>query len=196
MSLNPMSLNNAALDIATGIAGGLVATWVTDRAGKLLWAATPVEEREREPDEMKESSSKVAARKLVEHCPVPATEENIERTKTTVHYGLGLTWATLYTALRRSTDMRPLTAGMATGIALSLVVDETLCPLLDITPPNDAFPASAHIRGFVTHAIWGLSVAAVAETLNLALGNQTGKTFNAAGNRRSVVEHPRNGRSA
>lgn len=154
-----------ARDIAMGVAGGIVATWATDRAGRLLWKATPIEERQREPETRDGSSAKAAARKVVEHAPCTTSKDNIEVAKTAIHYGLGLTWGTLYPLLRRATRMTPIGAGIATGVALSVVVDETLSPLLEITPPNSAYPASAHARGFLTHAIWGLATAATVETL-------------------------------
>jgi hypothetical protein len=45
-----------------------------------------------------------------------------------VHYGLGLAWGPVYGLLRRHARMRPLAAGLATGAAMSLVVDEALVP--------------------------------------------------------------------
>lgn len=75
--------------------------------------------------------------------------------KSVVHYGLGATWGTLYQALRRSSGMRPVGAGLATGALLSLLVDEALSPGLGITPPSKAYPKSAHVRGFLTHLVYG-----------------------------------------
>ena len=61
--------------------------------------------------------------------------------------------------------MRPLAAGLATGAAMSLVVDETLVPALGLSPPNRAFPAATHLRGFLNHLAYGAAAALTAEAV-------------------------------
>lgn len=160
-----MSPSAFVRDLAIGMAAGIVATWITDRAERILWKATPAEERDREPDRQDGSSAESAARKLIENTGGVPCEENLRATKNVIHYGLGATWGTVYFLLRRGAGMRATSAGFASGASLSLGIDETLCPLLGITPPNKAFPASSHVRGFLTHIIWGLATAATAESV-------------------------------
>jgi hypothetical protein len=47
---------------------------------------------------------------------------------------------------------------------MSLIVDEGLTPALRFSAPNRAYPLATHLRGFVAHLAYGLTVAAVTET--------------------------------
>jgi hypothetical protein len=154
------------VDWAVALAAGYVATKITDQAQRALWQATPECEKAREPDVPDGSSARSAARLLCEWCSIEPTHERLSRLKTVVHYGLGLGWGSIYGFLRRRDSMRPLAAGVLTGTSLSLVIDEALNPLLGITPPAHRYPASSHARGFLTHLIYGLAVAAAAEGLH------------------------------
>jgi hypothetical protein len=153
-------------DLAIGCTAGLVATRITDYVQKLLWELTPASERAKEPKTLEGSSAKSAARLLIEKNDLEPTEDNLVRGKVIIHYALGLAWGPLYCLLRRGSGMTPAGAGASSGITLSLIVDETLSPVLGITPPDRMFPVSAHLRGFVTHLAWGLTAALVAETIH------------------------------
>ncbi len=48
---------------------------------------------------------------------------------------------------------------------MSLLVDEMLVPALGLSPPNRAFPAVTHIRGFLNHLVYGAAAALTAEAL-------------------------------
>jgi hypothetical protein len=65
--------------------------------------------------------------------------------------------------LRRRTGMSPLTAGLATGASMSLILDETITPAIGASAPNRDYPLSTHLRGFVAHLAFGLAVAAATE---------------------------------
>jgi uncharacterized membrane protein YagU involved in acid resistance len=81
------------------------------------------------------------------------------------HYGLGMGWGSTYTFLRRWTDLNPVSAGLLSGAAMSLLVDEGMTPLLGFSAPNREYPLSTHLRGFAAHLAFGLGVAVTAETL-------------------------------
>lgn len=160
-----MRMRDTAVDLAAGVIGGVVATWANDFVEKAFWNVTPEHEKAREPDTEDDSSAHAAARMLLERVEEKPPEDAVEVARHTVHYGLGAAWGPLYCWLRRHADMTPALAGIASGTALSLIVDETLNPLLHITPPPDAYPPSSHVRGVVTHVVWGLVCGATAETL-------------------------------
>ena len=61
--------------------------------------------------------------------------------------------------------VRPLGAGLVTGTALSLIVDEGLAPAFGFSAPNNAYPALTHLRGFLNHLAYGAAVAMTAEVL-------------------------------
>lgn len=65
--------------------------------------------------------------------------------------------------LRRRAPWQPLTARVATGAAMSLVVDETQTPRLGFSAPNRAYPLVTHVRGLVAHVAFGVTVATVVE---------------------------------
>ena len=91
-----------------------------------------------------------------------------------VHYGLGLTWGPVYGLLRRHGRVRPLPAGFTTGAAMSLVMDEMLVPALGLSPPNRAFPAATHLRGFLNHLAYGAAAALTAELVYRLTGTTPG----------------------
>ena len=153
-------------DIVIGLVAGIVATKVTDLAQGPLQRATPDYEKEREPDTPDESAAMTAARKAVELADIKAAEDDLKIFKTAIHYGLGAGWGSLYGFLRCNTDLSAASAGVVTGTALSLIVDEVLNPLLNITPPAQAYPASSHLRGLAAHLVYGIVVAAVGESLH------------------------------
>lgn len=72
----------------------------------------------------------------------------------------------MYGFLRRCTDMGPVSAGLLSGAAMSLLVDEGITPLLGFSAPNRAYPLSTHLRGFGAHLTYGLGVAGTAEALS------------------------------
>ena len=160
-----MRARETAVDLVAGIIGGIVATKVNDYVEKAFWDVTPASEKAREPDTGHDSSAEAAAHMLLAYGTDAPREQEVEIIKKGVHYGLGAAWGPVYCWLRRHADMSPSLAGISSGTALSLIVDETLNPLLGITPPPDAYPESAHLRGLVTHVIWGLVCGATAETL-------------------------------
>lgn len=164
-----MTLKSIALDVIIGCAAGIIATRTTDHVQKILWNLTPSSERRQEPKTRDGSSAKSAARLLMEQAGQEPSEDNLVRGKKAIHYGLGLMWGPLYCLLRRGSGMTPAGAGITSGAVLSVVVDESINPLLGISPPSRTFPTSAHLRGFATHLAWGLTAAVAAETLHQLL---------------------------
>lgn len=160
-----MQVRETIVDLAAGIIGGIVATRVNDYVEKAFWEVTPEREKALEPDTAHESSAEAAAHLLLSRETDEPREQDVEVLKKGVHYGLGAAWGPFYCWLRRHGDLSPALAGIVSGTALSLIVDETLNPVLGITPPPDAYPESAHVRGLLTHVVWGLVCGATAEVL-------------------------------
>jgi uncharacterized membrane protein YagU involved in acid resistance len=152
-------------DIAVGAIAGMLATLVTDRCEGVLTRLTPDSELEKEPDISQGSSSGSAARMLLQQFGLPATGRPHALTKRLIHYGLGVAWGPLYCLGRRRGGLHPVVAGAVAGTSLSLIVDEFMNTVLGTTPPSTEFPASAHLRGLVTHVIWGMAAAAAAEAM-------------------------------
>lgn len=163
-----MARKSIYIDIAIGLAAGLIATKVSDQAQRALWKATPESEKAREPD-MEVSSAHAAARLLCEWLGIKPDEREIRLLKTLIHFGLGATWATTYVVFRRYGKLSPSAAASATGASLAVFIDEGINTALGITPPATAYPASAHVRGLATHLVYGAAVAAADEALQRAI---------------------------
>lgn len=81
------------------------------------------------------------------------------------HYGLGMSWGAVYQVLRRTAGLPAPAAGLLMGATMSLVMDEGLTPVLGFSAPNRDYPLVTHLRGFAAHLVYGLSVAATAESI-------------------------------
>ena len=154
------------VDVAAGLAAGLLATWATDLAQGPLRRATPEGAKRREARVSPgPSSSQVAARKIAERLGRPLDEPWLAPVAKAVHHGLGMAWGPVYCLLRRHGGMRPLGAGLVAGAALSLVVDEGLTPALGLSAPDRAYPVATHVRGLLAHLVWGAVAALSAEAI-------------------------------
>lgn len=157
-------MNGSLRNLAVGLAAGVVATKITDYAQTALWRATPTKARAQERALGMPPSSEMAAAKLADACGVHLDTRTRSKAGQVVHYLTGALWALLYLGLRRRRFAR-FGAGCGTGLSLSLLIDELLVPRLGLSAPNYAYPAAAHVRGIATHLVYGLGVAAAAETL-------------------------------
>jgi uncharacterized membrane protein YagU involved in acid resistance len=125
----------------------------------------PQEIKEHEERVRPEPTSRVAARKIGQGLGYRLNEQQLKLATMAVHYGLGLAWGPMSGILRRHGRMRPLAAGFTTGATMSLVMDELVVPMLGFCPPNRAFPAATHIRGFLNHLAYGAVAALTAEAV-------------------------------
>lgn len=160
-----MKHDNVLLDIGIGLLAGFVATKVTEYAQQALWAATPEKTRKRERRVRPGPPFRVAAEKSSKLAGLDLDEQETKVVGKTFHYASGIGWGPVYCLLRRSFGMKPLGAGMATGMSMSLILDEFLTPALGFSAPNEDYPAAAHVRGLLGHFVFGLSVAGTAEGL-------------------------------
>ncbi len=139
--------------IAIGAAAGLAASWLMSEF-QSRWKATSGEDRSDEEPNTVKAADAVAETAIGE--PVP--EEYRKTTGTAVHYGFGALLGAVYGA---AVELRPETgAGFGTvyGAAVSLIADELAVPALGLSPPAQEVPASAHIRGFVSHLVFGAAL--------------------------------------
>ncbi len=101
--------------------------------------------REPERDQRREDAARpgppyqIAAKKIAALVGVTLTGGALAPASLAMHYGLALSWSPLYLLLRRNTPLAPLTAGLATGAAMSLLADEAMTPLLGFSAPNRAY---------------------------------------------------------
>jgi hypothetical protein len=138
---------------AIGAAAGLAASWVmSEFQGR--WKAVSGEDRSDEEPNTVKAADAVAEAATGE--PVP--DEYRETTGTAVHYGFGALLGAVYGA---AVELRPQTKagfGTAYGAAVSLIADEAAVPAFGLSPPASEVPAAAHVRGFVSHLVFGAAL--------------------------------------
>lgn len=161
-----MGIEELVSDVGVGIIGGYVGTRAMERVSMKLYELESEEDREREEEVRPGPPFYVAAKKTTEALGMELSEEQLHNLATYgFHYGLGVCWGPTYAFLRRWMDLDPVSAGLLSGAAMSLVVDEGMTPLLGFSAPNRAYPLATHLRGFATHLAFGLGVALTAEAL-------------------------------
>ena len=66
-----------------------------------------------------------------------------------VHWGYGIAWGALYGALHDRVPVLSKAAGLPFGVLFWLLGDEVMTTAMKLTPPPQAFPIDAHLRGLV-----------------------------------------------
>ncbi len=161
-----MRIREVVSDVGSGMIGGYVGTEVMERVSMKLYELESEEDRKREEEVRPGPPFEIAARKTTEALGMKLSEEQIQMLAMYVfHYGLGMGWGPPYAFLRRWTDLNPISAGLLTGAAMSLLVDEGMTPLLGFSAPNRDYPLATHLRGFAAHLAFGLGVAGTVETI-------------------------------
>lgn len=162
-------------DIAIGLFAGLAATQVTNLAQGPLQQVTPDsvgrQERRVRPGA---SSSLVAARKAAQRLDCSPSPQRVRLLGKAIHFGIGMAWGPVYGLLRRHGGLGPFGAALASGTAMSLVLDEGVVPALGLSAPNRDYPAFTHARGFLAHLVYGAAAALAAEGLGHLVGRTPG----------------------
>lgn len=152
-----------AEDLAVAALAGYLATKAMEPVSQKLYELESEADRAREDAARPGEPYRVAADKVTPLLGLRLNDEQLNRAALVFHYGLAVSWAPLYAVLRRATRLRPLTAGLAAGSAMSLVADELMTPAFGFSAPNLEYPLVTHVRGFAAHLAFGLAVAAVTE---------------------------------
>lgn len=153
-----------AEDLAVAALAGYLATKAMDPVSEMLYELESDTDRAREDAARPGPPYRIAAEKITRLIGPRRNEQQLDKAALVFHYGLALSWAPLYALLRRATGLRPITAGLARGSAMSLLADELMTPAAGFSAPHRAYPLVTHLRGFTAHLTFGLAVAAVTET--------------------------------
>lgn len=156
-------------DLAIAPVAGYLGTKAMEPVSMKLYEWESEAARRQEDEVRPGPPYRLAAEKFSRVLGVPLSEQRLDRAALAVHYALPTSWAPLYAVLRRRRGMRPITAGLATGAAMSLIADEIMTPKLGFSAANRAYPWQTHVRGFVAHLTFGVAVAAVTEAAWAAL---------------------------
>jgi hypothetical protein len=151
-----------------GGAAGYLAGRVMDQATTWFYTRQSDASKQREGELLPEGAPVASARKLAGLIGAEPTDEQAGTIAATLHQGLGQLYGVAAAALTRR-GVPPVRAGLASGAAGFLLVDE-LANSLFFTPPPQAYPVESHLRGIVGHLTFGATLGvllAVARRLRL-----------------------------
>jgi hypothetical protein len=151
-------------ELALAPVAGYVATKAMEPVSAKLYELQSSQDRRREDAAWAGPPYRIAAGKTLGLLGLHPGDRALDKAGLAFHYGLAIGWAPVYALLRRLTGLRPAAAGLATGTAMSLIVDEGITPLAGFSAPNRAYPAATHLRGLAAHLVYGMAVATVTET--------------------------------
>jgi hypothetical protein len=154
--------------LLVGAAAGYVAGQVMDKATTWFYERQSDASKEREQELLPEGAPLAAARGLAGLIGAEPTDDQASAIAQAMHQSLGQGYGVAAAALTRS-GVPPLAAGVASGMAGFLLIDE-LANSLFFTPPPQAYPVESHLRGAVGHLTLGLvtgALLAVARRLRL-----------------------------
>jgi len=145
--------------LLVGAAAGSVAGQVMDKATTWFYARQSDASKRRESEVLPEGAPLASARKLAGLIGYEPTDAQAGTIASTMHRSLGQLYG-IAAATLTSRGVPPVQAGLATGAAGLLLVDE-LANSLFFTPPPWAYPAESHLRGAVGHLTFGATTGAL-----------------------------------
>lgn len=145
------------LRAALGAAGGLLASWVMEKAQARISAlgsdATKRREERAQGDlEPATYRAAEAAARLVGRS-VPDGRKPLAGE--VVHYATGAAWGALFGALAPRLPVPAIAAGAAWGAFVWLVNDEVLVPALGFSRRPTRYPPSTHAKALASHVVYG-----------------------------------------
>jgi len=150
-----------------GAAAGYLAGQVMDKATTWFYERQSDASKQREGELLPGGAPMASARKLAGLVGAEPTDDQAATLAATLHQSLGQLYGVVAAALTRR-GVPPVRAGLASGAAGFLLVDE-LANSLFFTPPPQAYPVESHLRGVVGHLTFGATTGAL-----LALARRLG----------------------
>ncbi len=142
-------------DAVHGTVAGIVGTVVMEQAANLLYRFEKPEKKKQEEEIRHESPYDTMARRITEDLlKVKLADEDRAILGQLLHWGYGAGWGALYGLVRRRVPLLRAAAGVPFRILFFLVGDEALNTFLKLTPPPQAYPVDAHVRGLVAHIVY------------------------------------------
>jgi len=146
---------------------GIGAAWVMNRATTAFYERQSEASKRREEEVGEGVAYAVVVQKAAALVGREVEPDRAERLGEAFHYAMGAVLAPGYVLLRRRFGLPPVTAGLAFGLSVSVVVDEVANPLMGFTAPPQAYPLVTHLRGVVGHVVFGLTMAGLFELMTV-----------------------------
>lgn len=158
-----MSLTQLAKDALVAVVAGYAGTKVLEQVAMKTYQWESEGDRKREDEARPGPPFVLAADTLSKRLlGVELDEKQLAKAGMAFHYLAGVSWVPVYMGLRRA-GWRPTTAGLATGVSQSAILDEVITPAVGASAPNPDYPFVTHLRGVVAHTAYGLAVAGIVE---------------------------------
>ena len=145
--------------LLVGATTGYLAGRVMDQVTTWFYERQSDASKQRENELLPEGAPLAAARRLAGLIGAEPTDDQAGTIAQVMHQSLGQGYGVAAAALTRR-GVPPLTAGVASGVAGFLLVDE-LANSLFFTPPPQAYPVESHLRGAVGHLTFGATLGAL-----------------------------------
>ena len=145
--------------LLVGAAAGYLAGRVMDQVTTGFYERQSDASRQRENELLPGGAPLASARKLAGLVGAEPTDEQAGQLAAALHQSLGQGYGVAAATLAAG-GVSPLTAGVATGMAGFLLVDEAANSLF-FTPPPQAYPVESHLRGAVGHLALGATLGAL-----------------------------------
>ena len=128
------------------------------------------EESRKHSEQENEDATMKAAGKVAEAGGYRLSYEQKKRASPFVHYGFGTAMGAVYGVLREVAPksvrrMHPVVAGARLWGALFVGADEIAVPAFGLSGSPKETPVSAHVDGFASHAVYGLTGEMVLRTV-------------------------------
>src|SRR5438034_6982966 len=161
--------------ILVGLIAGLAASWTMDRFQDVWIAVSPPDDSQKKEDEARASEQGVEGQDDATVKAASVISEGLFEHKLTkaekkiagpaVHYAVGATSGIVYVVASELLPEVSIGFGLPYGTAFWLVVDEGAVPLLRLSKPPTAYPASTHIYALASHLMFGATVEGVRRLL-------------------------------
>ncbi len=155
-----MRRNNNAIvrDALYGGVAGIVGTVFLEQTASLLYRFERPEKKEQEEKIRKESPDVTMARRIAnEWLKLNLADEDVALLGQLVHWSYGAAWGVLYGIARRRVRLIGTASGLPFGLLFFLIGDEAVNAGLKLTPPPQAYPIDAHVRGLVAHVAFAVA---------------------------------------
>lgn len=162
---------NPLPDLLKGAVAGAIGVWAMDLVIEFMWAQedprTRDQERRARPGGL--DPAHVLANRAAEALGVQLRPKQPHPAGIVAHYALGIVPGAAYGVLRKRTPVVGAGAGLLYGLAVFLIDDELLNPLIGASGPPTEYPWQAHARGLVGHLVLGVATEAAAKALDRAM---------------------------
>lgn len=151
-----------------GAVAGAAGVWAMDRVVGWMWDREDpaARQREREARPRGLDPAHVMANRGAEAVGTELRPRQPHPAGIAVHYGLGIMPGALYGVLRHRAPGVTAGGGLLYGLALALVEDEAVNPLIGTSGKPWEYPWQAHLRGLVGHLVLGAVTHATLEALD------------------------------